>query len=747
MSTPAANTLISHYRLLERLGSGAMGEVWLAEDTQLPRKVAVKLLPPHLSADPESVDRLLREARAAASVDHPAVVTVYEAGLHEGRPYLVMQRIEGETLAERLVRGPLPIGEAMELARQIADALAEVHALGIVHRDLKPANVILTARGPKVLDFGVAAVKGSPRLTATGVALGTPLAMSPEQLKGLPPDNRSDLWAMGCLIYEMITGTQPFTAASFEAVANRVLNETPLPPSRLRPEIGSDLDYMVLKLLRKDPAHRYARAEDLLADLASCCALFAAPPERAPGAPPRVAVLYFDVMSAEPDDAFVAAGLAEDLIVDLARLEGVTVASRAEVLPFRDRAVPPRTLGRELGVDYVVHGSVRRAGQRARISAQLVRASDGHTLWAERYDRTLEDLFEVQAEVSRSIVDALQVALRPGEREMLDRVPTKNREAYAHYVKARTLLNEQTRDSNFMASERLQAALELDPEFALAHSALGEAYAQRALRWWGGLEMADLALGCAERALALQPGQLEAEFVRAMVFRLRGEHEKTLEAVDRVLAMDPNHVEALDFLGWSYLSMNRPAEAEKVLLKLVAIAPEYYFGYSWLGQAYDMLNRPADAERCFRLVREKVEERLTRHPEDVHARTILATALVHFGEVKAGISQAERAVLAAPDDGRIRYNAACTFARAGEIDRALAELKEGVRRVPTYIADWPRRDPDMANLWAHPEFIRMFGKADESYPHAPGAKQNPSPPRAAAQTAATTPGLRSDHDV
>jgi TolB-like protein len=565
MSQPLPASTISHYRLITPLGRGAMGEVWLAEDTQLPRKVAVKLLPPHLAQDAEAVDRLLREARAAASVDHPAVVTVYEAGLHEGRPYLVMQRVEGETLAERLVRGPLPVAESMELARQISDALAEVHALGIVHRDLKPSNIVLSTRGPKVLDFGVAAIKGSPQLTATGVALGTPLAMSPEQIKGLPPDNRSDLWAMGCMLYEMLTGTHPFAGPSFEAVANRVLNETPPPPSQLRPEISSDLDYMVLKLLRKDPNHRYARAEDLLADLSSCCAVFEVPAPT-PTAPstPRVAVLYFDVLSAEADDAFVAAGLAEDLIVDLARLEGVTVASRADVLPFRDRAVPPRTLARELGVDYVVHGSVRRAGQRARISAQLVRASDGHTLWAERYDRTLEDLFEVQAEVSRRIVQALQVALKPGEREMLDRVPTRSREAYAHYLNARTLLLEQSKDANFRAAELLTTALALDPEFALAHAALGEAYARRVLLWWAGLELADRAMACAERALELEPGQFEAQLVRAMVFRIRGEHGLLLEALDRVFKLDPNNVEALDILGWTYLALGRAAEAEGV---------------------------------------------------------------------------------------------------------------------------------------------------------------------------------------
>ncbi|MGH7740897.1 MAG: protein kinase domain-containing protein [Candidatus Eiseniibacteriota bacterium] len=753
MNPPGPNSKISHYRLIEPLGRGAMGEVWLAEDTQLPRKVAVKLLPPHLAEDAEAVDRLLREARAAASVDHPAVVTVYEAGLHDGRPYLVMQRVEGETLAERLKRGALPIGESLELARQISDALAEVHALGIVHRDLKPSNIVLSSRGPKVLDFGVAAIKGSPQLTAAGVALGTPLAMSPEQIKGLPPDNRSDLWAMGCLIYEMLTGRHPFAGPTFEAVANRVLNETPPPPSSLRSEIGSDLDYMVLKLLRKDPAHRYSRAEDLIADLSSCCALFEAAAPASSGTP-RIAVLYFDVLSANPDDAFVAAGLAEDLIVDLARLEGVTVASRADVLPFRERAVPPRTLARELGVDYVVHGSVRRAGERARISAQLVRASDGHTMWAERFDRTLEDLFEVQAEVSRCIVQALQVALKPGEREMLDRVPTRSREAYAHYLNARRLMLQQSKDANFRAGELLTAALALDPDFALAHAALGETYARRALLWWAGLELADQAMACAERALELESGQFEAQLVRAMVFRLRGEHVPLLEVLDRVLKMDPNNAEALDFLGWSYLALGRAADAERAYSRLVAIAPDQYRAYSFLAQAYDMLGRKQDEERMFRITREKIEERLARHPEDVYARSLLATILIRSGEREAGIAQAARSVAAVPDDGRVRYNAACAYARAGETERAIAELQEAIRHVPTYVADWPQHDPDMDSLRDHPEFIRMFGARSghtvgdagtESAAASPIRTKAPRGP--APRGSSTTREFQADHDV
>ena len=231
MSTPTSE-MVSHYRLLEPLGRGAMGEVWLAEDTQLPRKVAVKLLPRHMAEDADAVARLLREAQAAASVDHPGVVTVYEAGVHDGRPYLVMQRVEGDTLEARLERGPLPVADAVRMAIEVADALAEVHALGIVHRDLKPANVVLSPRGARVLDFGVASVKGSPRLTTTGVAVGTPTAMAPEQMRGQPPDNRTDLWALGVMLYRAVTGVPPFAGDTVEQVMHAVLNAQPRSCSR-----------------------------------------------------------------------------------------------------------------------------------------------------------------------------------------------------------------------------------------------------------------------------------------------------------------------------------------------------------------------------------------------------------------------------------------------------------------------------------------------------------------------------------
>jgi len=709
---------LSHYRLIEPLGRGAMGEVWLAEDEQLPRRVAIKLLPRHLAEDGEAVERLLREARAAATVDHPNVVTVHEAGTVDGQPFLVMQRVEGETLEQRLARGPLPVAETIAVASGIADALAEVHALGIVHRDLKPSNVMLTARGPKVLDFGIAAVRGAGRLTEAGLLVGTPLFMSPEQIRGLPPDNRSDLWALGVILYQCLTGVRPFAGESLPAMGHSVLHDHPPAPSRRNAAVPVALDFIVDKLLRKDAALRYARAEELIADLASCAsgagaatgaataetvAMSAAPPV------PRLAVLYFEVLSADPDDAFLAAGLTEDLIVDLARVEGLRVAARGEVQPFRGREVPPRTVARELNVDFILQGSVRRAGQRARISAQLVRASDGHAGWAERFDRSLEDLFEVQAEVSRRIVEALSVSLRPAEREMLQRAPTTNREAYALYLRSRALIDENRRDSNLRAEECLRQAVALDPGFALAYATLAECLGRRGTSWWAGREMIELARPAARRAIELDPGLPQAHMALGYVYRFEGNAEGMLAEIRAAAPADTSDPLILQWAGWSLLTMGRPEEAVAILERAHRLHPRHYRIGSSLVDCYLMLGRRADERRVLAEIREVLVGILDREPDNVDARIILAIGLAQTGDAAAGIAQAERAIAIAPDDGRVRYNAACAFAHAGRPEQAIEQLRVMVGMVPNHLTDWVRRDPDFTSLRGHPEFVRMFG--------------------------------------
>jgi len=709
MTDPGPGTLISRYRLIEPLGRGGMGEVWLAEDTQLPRRVAVKLLPGHLAGDPEAVQRLVREAEATARIDHPAVATIYEAGQHEGRPYLVMQRFDGETLAERLARGPLTISEAVSFATEVADALAEVHAMGIVHRDLKPSNIMLTAHGPRILDFGVARVQASPSLTAAGSLVGTPAAMSPEQINGRPADNRTDLWSLGVLLYQALTGEPPFRGDGYEALFRQVLSHEPPAPSTLREEIDRDLDYIVLKLLRKTPAHRYGRAEDLLADLANCDRRVSSEDTtrtlrmEAPPSLPRLAVMPFEVLSQDRDDLLLAHGLVEDLIVDLTRVERLSVASRVEVSGYAERAVPVRTLGRELGVDFVLTGSARRAGNRARISAQLVRACDGHILWADRFDRTLEDLFAMQEEVSRRIVESLQVALRPDECEILARAPAKNTEAYALYLRARELLPRARRD-NLRAEELLRQALLIDPDFALAHAALGECYAHRGLKWWAGLEVAEQAEACANRALELEPDLPDAHYVLMMVERLKGDPAKVLEAIEKVLATCCQDGQTLEWAAWGYLSLGRAEEALPILEGLT----QRHTALGFLANGYEMLGRMEDANRANRELLERLVELVHRDPDATHERSLLGVTLARTGEPAEGIVQAERAVALDPNDARVRYNAACTHALAGQPDRAVEHLECATRNLPSFVSDWPRLDPDLASVRDHPGFKRLF---------------------------------------
>jgi TolB-like protein/Flp pilus assembly protein TadD len=535
--------------------------------------------------------------------------------------------------------------------------------------------------------------------------------MSPEQVRGQTSDNRSDLWALGVLLYTMLAGRPPFVGETAEAVCYQILNDSPKPPSALRSGVSSELDYVVLKLLRKDPAMRYGRAEDLVADLTSLMGPASAPAEPQPSTP-RLAVVPFEVMGADSDDVFLAQGLAEDLIVDLTRLGGLRVASRAEVAPYRERSVPPRTLARELGADYVLLGSVRRAGNRARISAQLVRASDGNTTWADRFDRTLDDLFEVQAEVSKHIVEALQVTLRADEREMLDRAPSHDVAAYALYLQARELIDV-TSETNREAERLLQKALALDERFPLALAALGETYAIRGMRWWASPdEAARLARPFAERALALEPDLVDAHLVLARVHRLTGDTEAFTAAIERVLATDPDHQEAVEYAAWCYLSRGTPGRALPLLERAAERDRASYRGLTFLENAYEMLHRVEDAERTALRANEARLEHVRRHPgrEGAHARSQVAVRLMVVGQMEEGKRQMRLALAADPDDGRLHYNAACAYARAGLHEEAIAELRAGVQGLTSFLGDWPLHDPDLESVREHPEFVRLFGR-------------------------------------
>ena len=487
---PRVAEVVSHYRVLGKLGAGGMGEVYLGEDITLGRKVALKFLPPKSKADEVAQQRLVAEAQAAAALDHPNICAIYEVGRHAERDFIVMQYIEGEPLSLRISRG-LPLLETLSIAVQMADALAEAHGRGIVHRDLKPQNIMVNARGQaKLLDFGLATppLRGLPPalseaetqevLTRHGAVLGTPAYMSPEQARGHAQDARSDLFSLGVVLYEMITGARPFSGSTSTETMAAILTQTPPPLSRPGLTVPYELQRIVSKALAKNADDRYQTARDLLIDLRGLRQDLAtgSGESLAPLGPrgPAVAVLPFVDMSPAKDQEYLCEGMAEEVITALAQVKGLRVACRRSAFRFKGGGHDLRELGAKLKVTSVVEGSVRRSGSRLRISAQLINVADGFHVWSERYDREMQDVFLIQDEISRAIAQALKVKL--ADEEPLVKRPTHDLEAYHLYLKGRHHWNKRVPSAIRTALEYFQQALRRDGSYALAHSGIADCY-------------------------------------------------------------------------------------------------------------------------------------------------------------------------------------------------------------------------------------------------------------------------------
>jgi len=516
-------TTISHYRVLERLGAGGMGEVYLAEDTRLGRRVALKILAGPFARDPAAGARFLREARAASRLDHPHICAVYDVvDTDDGRALIAMAFCEGESLKDRMARGRLGVAEAVDIACQVADGLAEAHAHGIVHRDIKPANVMIT-RGSraKIVDFGLAVLPDDEHLTATGVTLGTPAYMAPEQARGEEADQRTDLWAVGVVLYEMLTGRRPFPDGPPAAALYAVVNRAPEPVDRTAPGLPADLVRIVNRALVKDPLGRYQQAEQMLADLKACRDRLSGTNLQATsraGRPASIAVLPFANLSPEADQEYFCDGMTEELMTALGSLEGVRVAAKTSTFQLKGQGLGIRQIGEQLRVDTVVEGSVRKAGDRLRITAQLVNASDGYHLWSGRFDRRLDDVFAVQDEIAGAIVEKLKGQLTGQSDTGQARRRATSPDVYELYLKGRYCYGKRYQAMVQPAVDAFRRATELDPDFAPAHAGLADSLS---LTGWFALkpldEVREPAMRAAERAVELDGGLAEAHHALAMV--------------------------------------------------------------------------------------------------------------------------------------------------------------------------------------------------------------------------------------
>ncbi|MBN1352595.1 protein kinase [candidate division KSB1 bacterium] len=598
------NKIISHYKIIEKIDEGGMGIVYKAEDLKLKRIVALKFLPPGLTQDCEAEKRFIREARAASALDHPNICTIHQIGeTEDGQVFIVMPCYQGETLAERIEKKPIEIDEAIDITIQIAKGLAKAHENGIVHRDIKPANIMLTDDGvAKILDFGLVKLSSQTELTLPGMTLGTVAYMSPEQTRGEAIDHRTDIWSLGVMLYKMLTGKVPFRGASDHAVMYAITNDEPQPISQVRPDLPLRLAGIVHKALAKAPDNRYPHMERLLKDLIA----FQKQPDAAtststggyrlplvlkflqhiiiallvlgaaaviyfsgifaPGASrtiDSIAVLPLQNFSGDTDQQYLIDGMTEALITELSRIKALKVISRTSVMRYRDAAKPLPEIAKELGVNAVIEGSGQLAGNRIRITVQLVDAATDRNLWAEHYDRDLKDILKLQSELARTIAKKIRIMITPEEHRRLQMALQVDPKIHEAYLRGRYFINKWTEPDLMKGITFLRQAVAADPDFAPAHSALARAY--EFLIWLGWMPAHDgwhIIEAEAERALQLDETLAEAHVMLAEKRCLFDYNWRAAEAgYKRALEFNPGYVTAHVEYAWFLCAMQRNEEA------------------------------------------------------------------------------------------------------------------------------------------------------------------------------------------
>jgi serine/threonine protein kinase/Flp pilus assembly protein TadD len=719
-----------------------MGVVYSARDTVLDRSVALKFLTAEALKDKLSLDRFLREARAAAALNHPNICTVHEIGENvEGHPFIVMEFLEGETLKNLITGRALGTERLLDVSAQVADALDHAHARGIIHRDVKPANIFVTRSGQaKVLDFGLAklsAILGvSPdtepsrttnrstpiheeTLTTPGTSMGTIAYMSPEQARGETLDPRSDLFSFGSVLYEMATGAQPFRGPTSAVIFNAIFNSIPEPASSLNIEIPEAVDSIISKALEKDRDLRYQSAAELRADLkrlkrdmdsgkrnlsgrtASYIVPAGASSERSQNS---VAVLYFENLSSAREDEYLRDGMTEDIITELANIKNLKVFPRPALLPYRDKPVTAPQVGRELNASYVLAGSVRRSGNRLRITAQLVETRTGHALWAQRFDREMDDVFEVQDEIARSIAQTFRINLSPQEEQKIATKPTLNSVAYDYYLRGRSYAR---RESLEFALQMYEQAIKLDPTFALAHA--GIAYIcgiiheirEHDPRW---VERGDAACN---KALQLDPNLAEALVARARISYSQRKHDQAIEFATRAIELKPDCEGVYNVLGRVYFASGRFEEAAELTQKAIEANGDDYNVFIPIVNALERLGRTEELQRYRQMEMNALERQLELVPEDVRARSLLAADYANMGRAEDAVRHLEMTVALRPNDSNVLYNAACTYTVLGKKAEALDLLRRALAAGYSNF-DWPRQDPDLISLHNDLEFLKLF---------------------------------------
>ena len=704
------DALSQSYSIDRELGKGGMATVYLAQDAKHDRLVALKVLHPDLAAS-LGPDRFLREIKLAAKLNHPHILGLHDSGEADGFLYYVMPYIEGESLRERLDRiQQFSVDETIHHGRAIASALDYAHRHGIVHRDIKPENVMLYEGEAMVMDFGIAKAlsqAGPETLTQTGMMIGTPAYVSPEQAAGESNlDGKSDQYSLACVVYEMLSGERPFVAATPQAVMAKRFSEMPKPLRSIRSSIPESVERAVTKAMSVDGSARYATAAQFGAALASSSLTTptdtASLPQTVVSAAKSVAVLPFTNMSNDAENEYFTDGMAEEIINALNKVQSLRVAARTSSFAFKGKNEDVGEIGKKLKVSTVLEGSVRKMGNRLRITAQLVNVADGYHLWSDRYDREMEDVFAIQDDISQAIVKALKVILTEGEKKQIEKARVENVAAYDYYLRGRQYYFIHRKSLEY-ARQMFNRAVETDPEYARAYAGVADTCSLLYMYYDArefNLKQADFA---SAKALELEPDLAEAHVARGLAVSLSKRFAEAEAEFETAMKLDPKLFEAAYWYGRALGAEGRHQEAVKMYERAQVLRPEDYQAPSFLAQAYRSLGMIEESNTADRRAIKLMLERLELNPTDARAANLLAATYATMGETAKAIDYAERSMVIDPDDAMLLYNICCTYTLLGRNDEAIAALERAVDKGFGH-REWIDHDPDLDPLRDNPRF-------------------------------------------